>query len=656
MVNDAPPLAGQAISRQRSIMSSSKESQPTVRGPGPLEKQLDLVVTQPGPRKGKAFLMVSTGAAAGTVFPLTDPSILIGRSLDAQVSINEQAISNEHARIEQKGANFTLRDLGSTNGTYVNGQRLVDTVVLAGGDTIRMGSTTFTFVTREGGLPKGTVKLNDPNPDLPLEPQVHDARRRGAEPASVAMVPDSQNHTDSVSLTDVVRTVRTSWVYVKRYGWIVATCTCFGIALGVMQAWMRPPPGSAWFEMTLSGPADGDKDDGPQFFIGAENTFRSLPLIKKTLGELGAPNVSDATATDIQTALSFERVGFNSKVYRGDYEDATAELAVTFLQKHLQVYVDSELDKILKVLRTDAAFDREQEEQANQRVAEARNRLIEFSDEHPEAVPKDAKLPDQGVRLAPGASPERIRQSIASTERALRAAYSAIQTKKARPFLDQVASAEGKIAEARARGLRDQHPEIRQLLSLQATMRAKANAILAAEPSLGEQELDPNIVRLKAELEELEARQAQMPAPPPTVSTAPAGLGASEPGVTGMSGVKIAPIPAGSAALASGEAPPESLSQLKIIYGELSREYERAKTEHEALMKKRETTDRALERERTSAEARYGIITPPTPARKSMFSAMVKRGGMGGVVGMALALVAAACLELRRILIARGHI
>jgi pSer/pThr/pTyr-binding forkhead associated (FHA) protein len=644
-------------------MTSSKESQPTVRGHGPLEKQLDLVVTQPGQRKGKAFLMVSTGAAAGTVFPLSDASVLIGRSLDAQVSINEQAISNEHARIEQTGANFTLRDLGSTNGTYVNGQRLVDTVVLAGGDTIRMGSTTFTFVTREGGLPKGTVKLIDPNPDLPLEPQLHDKRHsirsdvrngRAAEPASLAMVPDSQPHTDSVSLTDVVRTVRTSWVYVKRYGWIVATCTCFGIALGVVQAWVRPPPGSAWFEMSLAGSGRSDADDEPQFFVGVENTFRSLPLIKKTLGELGAPNASDAAASDIQTALSFERVSFNSKVYRGDYEDATAELAVTFLQKHLQVYVDSELDKILKVLRTDAAFDRQQEEQAAQRVAEARNRLIEFSDQHPEAVPKDAKLPEQPARLAAGASPERIKQSIASTERSLRAAYTAIQSKKARPFLEQVASADGKIAEARARGLRDQHPEIRQLLSLQATMRAKANAILSAEPSPGEQELDPQIVRLKAELEELKARLAQTPAP--TVTTAPVGLGASEPNAMGPNAIKIAPVPAGTPALASGEAPPESLSQLKIIYGELSREYDRAKTEHEALMKKRETTDRALERERTSAEARYGIITPPTPARKSMFSAMVKRGGMGGVVGLALALVASACLELRRILIARGHI
>jgi pSer/pThr/pTyr-binding forkhead associated (FHA) protein len=122
-------------------MTSSKESQPTVRGHGPLEKQLDLVVTQPGARKGKAFLMVSTGAAAGTVFPLTDPSVLIGRSLDAQVSINEQAISNEHARIEQNGANFTLRDLGSTNGTYVNDRRVSSPLAVRRGDQLKVGST-----------------------------------------------------------------------------------------------------------------------------------------------------------------------------------------------------------------------------------------------------------------------------------------------------------------------------------------------------------------------------------------------------------------------------------------------------------------------------------------------------------------------------------
>jgi hypothetical protein len=74
------------------------------------------------------------------------------------------------------------------------------------------------------------------------------------------------------------------------------------------------------------------------------------------------------------------------------------------------------------------------------------------------------------------------------------------------------------------------------------------------------------------------------------------------------------------------------------------------------LLKKRETTDRQLERERTSAEARYDIITPPTPEAASIASATIKRAGMGGIVGLGLALIAAACLELRRTLIARGHL
>ena len=76
--------------------------------------------------------------------------------------------------------------------------------------------------------------------------------------------------------------------------------------------------------------------------------------------------------------------------------------------------VPSGLDTCLT--ESDAAFDREQEEQASQRVAEARNRLIAFSDEHPEAVPKDAKLPEQPSRRAAGASPERIKQALSAVK------------------------------------------------------------------------------------------------------------------------------------------------------------------------------------------------------------------------------------------------
>lgn len=615
-------------------MTSSKESPPTLRAT--LEKQLDLVIGQNGARKGKAFLMVSTGEAAGTVFPLTHSSLLIGRSPDAEVRINEQAISNEHARLEVEGARFTLRDLGSTNGTYVNGQRLVDAVTLAGGDSIRAGSTTFTFVTRESGMPAGTVRLRNPDPHLPITPRGASGRPYEARRVSISEGPDSEGE-KSISLTDVVRTVKTYWVYVRRYSWLAATATFFGIAVGIAQARINPPPGSAWFEMTLIGESRKAEEDGIHAFVAAESTFRSLPLIKKTLAELGAGEVADGAASDIQSALSFEQAGYNSKLWRGNYQDSTAALAVTFLTKHVDVYVSSEIDKILTVLRADAAFDRDQEAQAERQVSEARNRLIEFIDEHPDAVPKDAKVPDRpSVRLAPGASAEKIAQSITNTERSLRGAYSNIQSKKARSYIEQAAGAETKIADARGRGLRDEHPEIKNLLNVATTMRARANQILNAEPSPSEQSLDPEVVRLQQELAELKARLAAAP----SAGQASEGEGAAH--------VKVS--------AAERPVQPQSLAQLKLQYAELAREYERAKVDHDALRKKRETTDRQLERERTSAEARYSIITPPTPEATSMAATMLKRGGMGGIVALTLALIAAACLEIRRTLIARGHL
>ncbi len=621
----------------------SQNEEPPPSDPSALEKRLDLVVTQAAPRKSKAFLMVSAGEAAGTVFPLTHSSLLIGRSADAEVRINENAVSNEHARVELSGSRYVIRDLGSTNGTYVNGQSISGGVPLAGGDTIRTGSTTFTFVTREGSMPAATVKLDgfagDPSVGTRLSAPPPAARTR--------LVPvDDRDSEDSLSLTDVIHKVRTYWVFVRRYSWLAMTCMIFGVAVGMLQARLNPPPASAWFEMTLKGEGRSAEDEGSlESFVAAESTFRSLPLIKATLGELGAINVSDAAASDIQAALSFERKGYTANVWRGDYQDATPELAVAFLRKHVEVYVGSEIDKIVKVLKADAEFDRQQETAADERVTEARNRLIEFIDEHPDAVPKDAKLPSRPlVRLAPDASPERIQRAIASTQRALAGAYSSIQTKKARPYLDQAAQAEGKIAEAKSRGLGDRHPEVKNLVALAAGMRAKAMQLLRAEPNEAEQSLDGEVVRLKQELFELNKRLQQ---------ASPARAVAGDAPLVGASGSDAA---ATSARDAREPAAPQSLSQLKLQYAELAREYERAKTDHEALLKKRDTTDRQLERERTSAQARYDIITPPTAEAPRSALVLFKRGSFGGIIGLGLALVAAACLELRRMLIARGHL
>jgi pSer/pThr/pTyr-binding forkhead associated (FHA) protein len=602
-----------------------------------LDNQLDRVGTMAGSRQGIACLVVSTGQAAGTVFPVTQPALLIGRSAEAKVRIDEHAISNDHALLEMDDATYTLRDLGSTNGTYVNGQRIAQKVVLAGGDTIQMGSTTFLFVTRESSFPDATIKLGGPGSALTIDPR----RSRRPKPKSQEMlVAQSDDAPRSLSLTDAVSTFREYWAYVRRYGWIVALFTSLGTAAGIAYAQLRPPPGSAWFEMKLvAGPRV--EEGAPDFFIGAENTFRSLPLIRKALFDLGVPSVSDAAATYAQSQLVFKRMGFNSNVYRGEYDDVSAERAAVFLNQLLQVYIDSELDKLLEVLRTDADFDRAQEQQAKERVAEARGRLVAFSDAHPEAVPKDSKLPEP-LPVRPGSkqSPERLEQTIATKERALRAAYTSIQSKKASSNLEQAAALDTKIADARAHGLEDKHPELRSLLELQATLRGKANALLAAEPSANEQAIDPEVTRLQQELSELRARRA------------------GKPGASASKKTAATARPAASAGKASpgATATAQSVSQLRIDYSELAGEYERAKTEHDTLMKKREKTDRQLERERISAKARYDIITPPTPAEKSLAMIIAKRAGAGGVLGLVLALIVAACLELRRQLIARGHI
>jgi hypothetical protein len=358
-----------------------------------------------------------------------------------------------------------------------------------------------------------------------------------------------------------------------------------------------------------------------------------LPLVRKTLADLGTPSPSEGRLAYVQAVLAFRRTSYNSNVYRGEFEDVTAERAAAFLNQHIANYIDSELDKSLTVLRMDADFDRKQADAARQRVDVARERLVAFSDKHPEAVPKDSQRPDP-VPARPagiGGGREDLEQSIARDERALSAAFTRIQTQKAGPYREQATAIEAKISDARSRGLKDQHPELKSLLGLQADVRSKIAATMAAEPTAAERAIDPEVVRIEAELTELRRRQAS-------------GGAAATPRARAL------PASAGTASV------PRSLSTLRIEYGELAGEYESAKTEHQKLLEKTDKTDRQLERERTSARTRYDVITPPTPSKKAPALVIAKRAGLGAAAGILLALVISAYREMRRVLISRGHI
>ena len=84
------------------------------------------------------FVMRS-GPVVGKVYPLEAQEITIGRDSTNMVAINDAQVSRRHARMELRGTAYVIQDLGSTNGTFVNGTRVSGMQVLNPGDTVAFG-------------------------------------------------------------------------------------------------------------------------------------------------------------------------------------------------------------------------------------------------------------------------------------------------------------------------------------------------------------------------------------------------------------------------------------------------------------------------------------------------------------------------------------
>ena len=79
--------------------------------------------------------------------PLQGGSVSIGRASDCTIPIKDRYLSRKHAEIIPVGAAWMLKDLGSANGTYLNGSRVERDEPLRTGDRIRLGDTEIVFET-----------------------------------------------------------------------------------------------------------------------------------------------------------------------------------------------------------------------------------------------------------------------------------------------------------------------------------------------------------------------------------------------------------------------------------------------------------------------------------------------------------------------------
>src|SRR3990172_12134138 len=88
-------------------------------------------------------LIVLAGAKEGTVIPIKKKEFTIGRSKECTLRAGSEAISRRHCILARTDAGFTVRDLGSRNGTYVNGQKIEQETELHDGDELSVGPLRF---------------------------------------------------------------------------------------------------------------------------------------------------------------------------------------------------------------------------------------------------------------------------------------------------------------------------------------------------------------------------------------------------------------------------------------------------------------------------------------------------------------------------------
>jgi predicted component of type VI protein secretion system len=88
-------------------------------------------------------LQVVRGRSATTTLKLNDGVNTIGRHDDCMIRIKSSQVSRRHCELVDEGENLTLRDLGSSNGTFVNGKRVAGQKALKHGDELTLGAVTL---------------------------------------------------------------------------------------------------------------------------------------------------------------------------------------------------------------------------------------------------------------------------------------------------------------------------------------------------------------------------------------------------------------------------------------------------------------------------------------------------------------------------------
>ena len=133
------PLQRVAVQSQQNRASAGA----TASAPAPADSPTT-VTEHVAPSGGAASrVVITSGPRAGLELDLPETGLSIGRSSGSGLQIKDDYTSSAHAKIVRWRDQWMVQDLGSTNGTYVDGKRITEATPLRVGSSVRIGTTTF---------------------------------------------------------------------------------------------------------------------------------------------------------------------------------------------------------------------------------------------------------------------------------------------------------------------------------------------------------------------------------------------------------------------------------------------------------------------------------------------------------------------------------
>jgi predicted component of type VI protein secretion system len=175
-------------------------------------------------------LIVRTGPNPGMVFDLTKEIATLGRDVANDIVLGDPEVSRQHARITRTPGGYVIEDMGSTNGTFINSERLTAPRVMRDGDLIGLSEkVTLSFEVQAPGMEETMV-----SPDAEAGRYVHMKREPAPAPAPAPVAsppsPVRQAAPAAPPRPPIVEEPRR-----RRSPWLLAGCGCL-VILAVLVA------------------------------------------------------------------------------------------------------------------------------------------------------------------------------------------------------------------------------------------------------------------------------------------------------------------------------------------------------------------------------------------------------------------------------------